>query len=286
MPILRVLKMRPALDQNTANWHFGQLAWMTNTFGSPYLPRVPSVLQRYEQLSETAYSAEDTRSPEDWAQDLFGRIVNECHMEDWTLSCRVRPTEPEDGLHMLLLARTWERTAPGAYFVDILGNPVVVYDEADLDVPGAFAMSVILQLATLRLASAPVPEDYDVDNHARLLVEMAVYNAQGLELLAMADMLADYFVQMGFLPQREVSRFLSELEFATILGMRTRNLAPEQIVATYGPLLTRTFRKRIWNLVEELNSYGPEMKLMQRLASGKDCAEHAQVSLRMAATGS
>jgi|GEM_PF-3182587 len=280
MPILRVLKMRPALDQNTANWHFGQLAWMTNTFGSPYLPRVPSVLQRYESLAETAFNEEDTRTSEDWAQDLFGRIVNECHMEDWTLSCRPMPDAPDDGLHAFLLSSTWHRMAPGSYHVDILGNPVVIYNADKVSEPGAIALSFILQLATLRLASAPVPDDYNAEDHARLLVEMAVYNAQGLELMAMADMLADHLVQQGLLRQRDVSRFLSELEFTTILGMRTRNLAPEQIVATYGPLLTRTFRKRVWNLVEELNSYGPEMKLMQRLASGKDCAEHAQLSLR------
>ena len=280
MPILRVLKTRTAPEPHRSLWHFDHFTWMVNMFGSPHLPKVPTVLQRFEPLCDTAYSEEDSRSPADWAQDVFARVVADCRMDDWTLSCREAPEGPQDGLHHMPLGRVWHRQAPGAYHVDLLGNPVVLYKPDSLEVPGAFALSVILQLATLRLASAPVPEHYSAEDHARILMGMAVYNGQGFELLGMADMLTDHFCEAGLLQRGEVNAFVNELEYVTVMGMRARSLAPEQMIATYGPSLTRTMRKRIWNLVGELDAYAPEMKLLRHLSNTQPDLEITQATLR------
>ena len=282
MPLLRVLKSRSTLNQTRTLWHIEHMAWLINAHGPIHLPRVPSVLQRFESLSQTAYRSDDARTQEDWAEDLFGRVVTDCHMQDWDLKCRELPDDPDKGIAGVSVARTWHPKAPGLYYVDVLGNPVVVSDPDNASCEGGMALSYILQLATLRLISSNAPEHYDPYQHAMAVMGVAVYNGQGLECLAMASRLTQHLLSSGRVKQSEINAFIGELEFATVLAMKARGLAPEQVVASYGPILERSLRKRIWSIYQELEAFAPEVKLLQRLCSGFHDSENNQAQLRSA----
>ena len=280
--MLHTLVSRRSLPEARKLWHMETLAWAIREFGAPHLPRVPSVLRRFEALHTTVRHTDDERLPADWASDLLGRVQADCRMESWILHSRQKNDTVDAEYREVPLSSRFHPAAPDRIRVNILGEPVVLADPATYGTQGATALSYILQLATLRLASSEAPETYSHDLHAQTLLAASVYNSAGLELIAMGDLFINYVVERGWLRRADASGFIAELEFATVLGMRVRGLTPEQIIASYGPVLSKGLRKRIWALSADVDRLAPEFKLLKHLTNQHHGVQYGQAQLRAA----
>lgn len=280
--MLHTLVSRRSLPDTRKLWHMETLAWAIREFGAPHLPRVPSVLQRFEPLHTTLRDPEDGRLPGDWASDLLGRVQSDCRMENWILHFRQKSGDADVDYREVALMSRFHLAAPGRIHVNILGEPVVLADPSTYGVAGRTALDYIVQLATLRMASSEAPDAYRHELHAHAIMAMCVFNAAGLELIAMENQLIAYLVEAGWLKRSDASEFIAELEFATVLGMRVRGLAPEQIIASYGPILSKGLRKRVWSLCGEIDKLAPEFKTLKLLTNDHQGVQYGQAQLRAA----
>ena len=269
---LRPARLSGRFDADATLRHLGHLSYLINAHGAPHLPRVPTVFSRYEPLARTCYGPDEQRAPAHWADDLFARTASESHAE--RLASHSLPRSEPDQLLFRPLSELWHRNAPGDVAYDIAGRSVCTYTLGDENIRGRMATGFLVQIATLRLLSAAPPDAYDACDHASLLVAALVFNGQGLEALNLLPELAR--TPVGQLSQ---ARLGQELEHATLLAMVVRGLVPEQIIATYGPVLSPALRKRVWTLCQGFADYTPEVKLLRRLCAGTQCPESAQASL-------
>jgi len=249
------------------------LSALIRAHGAPNLPRVPTVFQRFEPLCETHLADTDQRSSENFAQDLLARTVGDAHM-DGRISHGL-PITASDHLRMAPLSETWHPDAPGHIHYDVAGRPVCTYASEKAPTPGALARTFIVQLAQIRLISGVVPKDYDPRTHAHLLVMAGVFNGQGLDMLALAPSMAKRPEFKGL--SEKVLK--NDIQHATILAMVVRGLVPEQIIASYGPVLSQQFRKRIPSICHALEDTADKVKILRNICRNSKCSESAQVSL-------
>ena len=252
----------------------GHLSTLMRGHGAPHLPRVPTVFQRFEPLSDTRLDDTDQRTPENFAQDLLARVVGEAHM-DGRVSHGL-PIHASDHLRIAPLSDTWHPAAPGEVAYDVAGRPVCTYDPGEAGRAGAVARTFVVQLAQLRLASTAVPHDYHPADHPHLLVMAGVFNGQGLDMLALSAFLAKRTEFQGM----SEKTLVAEIEHATVLGMVVRGLVPEQVIGSYGPVLPQSFRKRVPAISHALEDAADEVKILRSLCRNVACPESAQASLR------
>lgn len=276
MPLFRKPTFPDALCLEAMEMLAGQI----HAHGAPHLPRVPTVLSRWTPLSDSRRSPDDSRTVAAWADDTFARVLQSCRMDDWTISLVPAGGMAERGVRATPLRSHWRREAPEVVHHDLRGEPVVLYRDEDMHRMGVFALKCLLQLATLRMASAAAPGGYSPARHAWHVASTAVFGGGGLDMLNMEDELLSISAAHGVVRTADARELVRAVEVMTVLAMRARRLTPEQIVASYGQVLGKGFRRRVRAISEGIDRHGSELKLLQRLADGRICNASAQVALR------
>lgn len=245
---------------------FELMAWLINRYGPPKAPKVPSPIHKTEQFYDTCWREEDTRTVFDWAEDMFGAIKSACDMDGWSIQIAPCADEPVQSKHMRF-AQEWNMGGKEPYYVDGYGRPVIHYDPRHCEEPGYFAARLILKLAEIRLMNF-VPENGVSPLMSGILtLTAAAYMGQGFVLASLPDVISYYLTREDDtqpVPPRIINNTLA---FSGSLVLLARRQMPEQIVATYGTLMTKPFRKKIRPACKQIQSYKPELKMMQMLTN-------------------
>lgn len=247
---------------------FEVMAWLLQRYGPPKKPKVPSPIHKIEKLSDLSWREDDTRTVFDWAQDNFGRIKYECGMDDWSVQIAPRPDEPFDARHMQF-AQPWNMDSKEPYFVDGYGRPVIYYDPRHCEEAGYFSARMIIKLAEIKLMNFVPAQGISPLQSGVLALTTACYMRQGFNIAALPEAAAYYLTRESDtapVPRRIIDNTLA---FSSSLMLRSCNLSPEQIIATYGSLMHKKFRKKIRPACKQVESYKPEIKLMRLLANPK-----------------
>ena len=245
---------------------FEIMSWLISRYGPPRNPKVPSPLHKSERLSELSWCEDDTRTVFDWAQDTFGQIKSECGMSDLSIQIAPYPGQSFGTRHMKF-AQSWNTKSKEPYRVDGYGRPVIHYNPADCEKPGCFAARVIVKLAEIKLMSFIPEKGVSPLQSGILTLTAACYMRQGFTLSAMPEAVAYYLTgesDTALVPRRIIENTLA---FSNCLMLLAKKLTPEQIIATYGPLMTKSYRKKIRPACKQIESYEAEIKTMRLLAN-------------------
>jgi len=247
-----------------ADLHFEVMAYLIRQFGAPPRPKVPSPLHKGFGLESLTWDGSESRSVYQWAEDHFNAIKSNCHMQ--AFNAAIFPDG--DG---------WDGGQPAAnHRLDALASGripypktedyPIFYDPRNCSDPGHFAAAVILQLAELRVAGFN-PDPPLSSLMARMVtLTAAVYNRQGFVLAQLPDQTSAYLTSAHdtrAVPHRLV---LNSLCFTTCLALRVRRQSAEQIIATYGMRMTKSFRRKIRQACRQIDAQADALAVLQILA--------------------
>ncbi len=260
MIIGRLMRDEDALLQ------FEVMSWLIRRYGPPKNPKVPSPLHKPKGLSDMYWEAGDTRTVCDWAQDSFGLIKNECGMDDWSIQIAPHPNEVYDKRHMQF-AQSWNMDSKEPYYVDGYGRPIIHYDSLDCEEPGCFAARIIMKLAEIKLMNF-VPEQGLSPMQSGIITLTAMcYMRQGFTMAALPEAISQYFMRDGSARSMPIRLINNTMAFSSCLALLSRKQSPEQIVATYGALMSKGFRKKIRPACKQISDYKPEVEILRLLAN-------------------
>ena len=261
-----MLKSRLVREQD-AHLHFEVMGHLISHFGAPPRPPVPSPLHKTQGLETLAWKQLDTRSIFDWADDHFGTIKSECHMNAYDVD--LLPAGEGLDANQLAASHRFEALAAGRTPYSKTGGTPVLYDPRDCTQPGHFATTTILQLAERRVVDFN-PETVLSSLMQRMVtLTAAAYNRQGFVLANLPDQVSAYLTSAHdtrAVPHRVV---LNTLCFATCLALRVRRQSAEQIIATYGTRMTKQFRRKIRQACRQIDMKSEALAVLQMLAEPK-----------------
>lgn len=223
-------------------------AYLIRHHGLPQRPTVPSPLHKSQGIETLVYAQNDARSIEDWAQDSFATIlhaINQAGKADLIL----RP----DGA-----PQTGQTEAPHSR-----ESPLILgYDPSRVSEPGHFVSRIMLQLAAVHMSGFETAPNLSGVQRALIWLSACAFMRQGFALAHCAPALQTE-LSVWSVPQRVIE---SHLVFAACLGLRLRRQAPEQIVATYGRVLSPSMRRKIRPACRQIDHFAPEVKWLQSLS--------------------
>jgi len=250
------------IRDNDAKLQFDVMSWLINRYGPPQKPKVPSPLQRPEQLSTLSWQIDDTRNVHEWAIDNFEQIKNDCGISEWSVQIAPQADNTHSGKHMSF-SQDWNVTSKDPYYVDGYGRPIIHYDPLQCDAPGYFAARIILKLAEIKLMSFTPEREVSPLESKIMTLTAASYMRQGFTLAALPQMVKAYFSTDD--KAAEVNRRIitNSLAVSTCTILLSHRLTTEQIVATYGTVMTKRFRKKIRPACKQIETYKSDIKLMR-----------------------
>jgi len=247
---------------------FEAMSWLIRRYGPPKNAAVPSPIHRVERLSELCWTDHDSRTISDWAQDNFGRIKSACGMDNWSVQIAERPEEPLNTKHMDF-SQNWNMDSKEPYYVDGYGRPVIYYDPQHCQEPGYFSARIIIKLAEIQLMNFAPEHGVSPLQSGILTLTAASYMRQGFTLAEIPKAVTYFLNREGdstSVPQRVIDNTLA---FSACLTLLSRKLTPEQIVATYGSLMSKALRKKIRPACKQIESYNSEIEVMRLLSNPK-----------------
>lgn len=258
-----MLNSRLVREQD-AHLHFEVMGYLISQFGAPPRPPVPSPLHKSAGLENLTWEELDTRSIFDWAEDHFGAIKSECHMDGYSLD--LIPAGEGLDAEQLAASHRLDALAAGRTPYSDGGTSPVLYDPRDCSEPGHFAAAVTLQLAALRVEGFN-PETILSSLMQRMVtLTAAVYNRQGFMLANLPQRVSAFLTSEDdtrAVPHRVV---LNTLCFSTCLALRIRRQSTEQIIATYGTRMTKSFRRKVRLACRQIDNEAEALAVLQMLA--------------------
>lgn len=217
---------------------FEALAFLIRQSGLPDRPQVPSPLHKSQGLDSIVYDERDTRSVGDWAQDSFAAIVDDMAID------------PSD---LRLIASTRSLSDD---------RRTLTFDPNRAQEPGVFVARLVLQLIELRMARFNPGVPLTAIQRALIRLSGCAYYRQGFAMSQCLPALTEE-LSAWKVPQRLVE---NALMFSSCLTLTLRRQTPEQIVATYGSIVSKSARRKIRPACRQIDNFKPEVKLLQVIA--------------------
>ncbi len=253
-----------------AELHFEVMAYLIRKFGPPPRPHVHSPLHTAIGLETLAWTPRDTRTATDWADDNFAAIQTLCHMDEFDVRLA-----PVDGELDMPETDDIERIEPLDFTrlsYDRHDQPqpdLIFFDPRNSAEPGHFVATILFQLAELRLSGFQSKSSISGLMQRMATLSAAVYNRQGFVLANLPDHVSAYLTSPNDLRAVPLRLVINNLCFATCLALRIRQQSNEQIIATYGMRMTKSFRRKINQACHQIDSYAEELAILQLLAAPK-----------------
>lgn len=258
-----MLNTRLVREQD-AHLHFEVMAYLVNEFGAPPRPPVPSPLHKTPGLETLAWAQLDTRSIFDWAEDHFGAIKSLCHMDHYDAA--LLPAGEGLDADQMAASHRLDALASGRVPYSTSNSSPVLYDPRDCSEPGHFAATTILQLAEQRIAGYEPEIVLSSLMQKMVVLTGAVYNRQGFVLANLPGHVSNFLTSdddTRAVPHRVV---LNTLCFSTCLALKIRRQSAEQIIATYGTRMTKSFRRKIRQACRQIDSEPEALAVLQMLS--------------------
>lgn len=214
---------------------FETMAYMVRQSGLPARPAVPSPLHKSQGIDTLLYSDRDTRNVFDWAQDAFATVLDSMHVspEDLTLIAASGPQELQPG--------------------------VLTFDPVRTRQPGQFSVRIVLDLARQRVEGFDPGFSPTSLQRTIILLTACAYHRQGFALARCLPAVQDALPHQAS-PLRLIENALT---LAACLALMVRRQTPEQIIATYGMLMSKSLRRKIRPACRQISAFALEVKLLQ-----------------------
>ena len=222
---------------------FETFAHLIRRHGAPARPPVPSPLHKVQGLDDLSFDPRGRRTAFDFGQDSFAAVLQAMRLEP-------------DGRTL----HASDHDQPG----------FLTFDPHRVEEQGYIVARLVLGLAAQELVTFQPEFEPTPFQRAIILLTGAAYFRTGLVLPRILPAVVAELSQFG-VPARFVE---NTLLFAASLGLSVARQTPEQIVATYGPLLSRSARKKIRPACRQIEELEPELKLLRILAKPKHDASH------------
>lgn len=220
---------------------FEALAYLIRQSGLPARPQVPSPLHKSQGLDSIVYDERDTRSVQDWAQDSFATILDGMAIDptDLRLIASTRPLSDD--------------------------RSTLTFDPDRAQEPGQFISRLALQLIEQRMVRFNPGVPLTAIQRALIRLTGCAYYRQGFALTQCLPALTEE-LSAWKVPPRLVE---NALVFSSCLTLIVRRQTPEQIVATYGSIMSKSVRRKIRPACRQIDNFKPEVKLLQVIAEEK-----------------
>ena len=211
------------------------LAFLIRRHGPPSRPPVPSPLHKSHGLDMLFYDEDDERSVYDWAQDSYATVADcmQIDPDHFRLVSSVEPVAPTPGL--------------------------LTFDPRRVGEKGHYVSNLTLDICASRMDGFDPGFVVNGFQPALVVLAAAAYHRAGLALTNVLPAVTEALAEHG-VPQRFVE---NTLVFSACAVLSVLRQSPEQMVATYGPAITTQVRKKIRPACRQVESYGPELKLLQ-----------------------
>lgn len=259
----------PTLNNRDFEACFDLMLWTTRIYGVSIKPPVPKALLMTRPV--THWDASDPNTVFDWAEHSFGTLINNMALSDLEilLVADARRAEPNDSFSReRLIIRAWQYGEIPAYQVNAWGKPVVYYDPRKCDQPGYFLRDILPKLASLKIASHPRPDGFFLTDIPDLITAVICHSGQGLSynrLLTPDSNSRSLLSRFKGDENIEANRYL----YMAIMGLAARRYSPEQIIASYGPILSKSTRKRIFPIYKRIENSTDCIKLLRMMTDNR-----------------
>lgn len=212
-------------------------AFLVRTHGLPPRPIVPSPVKPQPGIDALSFDPARDCNVFDWARASLTRI----------LQAMDRPL----GDYSLVASRDPYPVQP-----DLLS-----FDPDRASEPGHFTARIVLEVAESLLTGFETETRLDDYQNAIVRLSACAWLRQGFVLSrclhAMGEELSEYNVPHRFIE--------SGLVAGACLGLTLRRQTPEQVLATYGSIMSRSVRRKIRHACRQLDGFEPEVKLLRVL---------------------
>lgn len=273
-----------AVDDETVAIFFDMMIWLTAQYGAPIKQTTPKVITPEQLIHERCWDENDPRTIFAWAEAEAAYLAKICKMENW--SVQVAPngnkaklqnarkviiqagSSPANGQSLTpLRSNAWNENQYPGYFVDYFGRPTFFYDPRRCAEAGYFAKTIIPQFALLKIYAKHPPADFGTESIEKLVQMTACHMGLGFTLLALFQGGAPKnWTPLSLLsPDQHDDEELPYL-YGTLISMAAHLLTREQILATYGKLMTPRTRKLIGPAYEQIQAQTNVLKLLKILS--------------------
>lgn len=263
-----MLMFRP-INDGIALWHIKMSAWLIQQYGIPLTPPIPRPHNYQVPLHQRCWDNSDSRLPLQWAQDEFALICNHMHMGSLDISLIPDPNKGINETAYLenrRLTAGWQTHLKTRIKLDINGNPIVTYNPSQCNRPGYLSAVVIMDLAKIYIGSKTPPADFDPFFELPLTLLGAAHLGQGLTIAAMPFDIVESVMIGRNISKKEYKEFLNVITFVSVLHMACRRLSPEQIISSFGKVMTPQIRKRIWPIYRGLKHFEDELETLRGMS--------------------
>ncbi|WP_371397810.1 hypothetical protein [Fretibacter rubidus] len=246
------------------------MLWSVKTYGPCVKPQVPNLLKKNNLLP--SWDDNDETPVFQWAMREFERILIQTNMTRWRV--QLLPDAVLAGQyaitpHNTLRANEAQNAPLPSYHIDKMGRPIFYYDPRECHRPGYLLGHIVPKLAQLKLFAAEAPREFQKENLPLLLDVVTCHMGQGLANIALIKP-QDTRPKAGFsLKRPPCDRAKERLLFATVLALSSRRLSPEQIIAHYGPILSKSHRKAIWPICKTIEKQSEFIKLLRVMTDNR-----------------
>ena len=266
------------LDDASLATFFDMMIWLTAQYGPPTKQSVPKIINPKVPVHERCWAEDDPRTVFDWAETEVAYLSKICNMESW--SAQVAPDRNRAKLqHVNKLASphsisltslksgAWNENEYPGYFVDYFGRPTFFYDPRRCMDAGYFAKTLLPQFALLKIYAKSPPAEFEEESLETLVQMTASHMGNGFSLLALSqqDMSKNWTPRNLIRLNRPDHDEMAYL-YGTLISLAAHRLTREQILATYGRLLSQRTRKLISPIYEQIQAQTDLLKLLKVLS--------------------
>ncbi len=275
----KTMLSKTILNDETVSIYFDMMIWLSSQYGPASKQAVPKVLNPETPIDERCWGDEDCRTVFAWAEAEVMQLAKACDMQHW--SVQVAPDGHKAKLQAAnsvtitpLKSSAWQAGEYPGYFVDYFGRPVFFYDPRQCIEPGYFAKTLIPQFALLKIYAKHPPLEFGESSIKSLVQMTACHMGLGFTMLALCQgQRSESWTPLSILTStqdQEDSRSSSAAYLCgTLLSLTAHRLTPEQIIATYGPLMSERTRRDLRPALSQIESQTDLLKLLRLISRHK-----------------
>ena len=288
------------IDSKVVDTFFDMMIWLTAQYGPPIKHAVPKILNPDLPLHERCWGEDDPRTVFAWAEAEVAYLSKVCNMEDW--SVQVAPDGNRAQLQQItmtadqnsqtsevsqsltpLMSGVWHENEYPGYFVDYYGRPTFFYDPRRCIDAGYLAKTLLPQFAILKIYAKYPPSEFGAESIEKLVQMTACHMGVGFNLLALSQSArAENWTPLALLTPKHANHEELPYLYGTLISLAAHRLTREQILATYGQLISQRTRKLIDQAYDQIQSRTDVLKLLKMLckptrSANPEHSHHRQV---------
>jgi len=244
--------------------------WVTKQYGPAKRPTVPKILSRGSLLSR--WKEDNPTTVLDWASDNFARLLDDMDLCDLPLQLVANgekadtyPSKSFDSLR----SRCWTSGQYPGYFVDEYGRPILYYDPRKCDQTGYFLGQILPKLIMIKLFVNARPKAFDNYTNSEITDAMICHFGHGFNMLHNIEATSSQSITTRLLRQNQHHRRLLHFAYGSVISLSAHRYSPEQIISTYGPILSKTTRQLVWPIYKTIEKDAEFIKLLRLMTDNR-----------------